>query len=745
MVEFKKYASEQFVAEEIAKIPVPDVSAQIEEHNNDENAHPDIREWFSNYRNDVIYEINTGKPQQFWRGTKEEFDAIEVKDDNVMYITVDDDGPTALSTKADWNQNDPDGPGYIANRPFYENKSGFEIIWDGVTEGLVSSSLETTYKISDLIIYPDQMVGTTIEMTDGNIITFTQEDIDRLAEWGCITDSFFDLVDFGIFIYKSNTIARYDETFPEPGFYTAKIEDTIYVSKMYNKNTTIIQKIDPKFLPDSIGTQSDWNENNAKSPAYVKNRPFYDGWIVFDEELLVDNLTSMDYGEGDYPSCTFYPDGLYRVEWNGQIYDNVVCIKNGYTNMLGGNNNLPFTIHDEGGNNLVIENEGDFTVSIWTIPCEFYFIKKLDYRFVPYCVAYNGSYAEVFNDSSNIATGTYSHAEGSETVADGEMSHAEGHLTIASGRAQHVQGKMNIADTTSAHIVGNGSFERSNAHTLDWDGNAWFAGDVYVGSTSGTNKDDGSKKLATKEYVQTAIADAENVFVAVYGETAPEDIYDAYQSGKAVFCVKADIVYSLYSATKDRVQTTVNGATTSTYVYKLYFAVPRGDSISRLYCRYQTRVDAAPTWTISTINLQMSDYLVTSITSSSTNTQYPSAKAVYSAIQTASNGNLKYTAQTLTDEQKVQARENIGAASINDIPIDYLTEIPDEYVTENELITENIVHGEDKELLSAILDTYVLNIDYDTWLAFNTSEIIINNSSTTSILGQAMLGRMILG
>lgn len=55
------------------------------------------------------------------------------------------------------------------------------------------------------------------------------------------------------------------------------------------------------------------------------------------------------------------------------------------------------------------------------------------------------------------------------------------------------------------HIVGNGTSdtERSNAHTLDWEGNAWYSGDVYVGSTSGTNKDEGSKKLATEEYVNT--------------------------------------------------------------------------------------------------------------------------------------------------------------------------------------------------------------------------------------------------
>jgi hypothetical protein len=36
---------------------------------------------------------------------------------------------------------------------------------------------------------------------------------------------------------------------------------------------------------------------------------------------------------------------------------------------------------------------------------------------------------------------------------------------------------------------------------LDWQGNGWFAGDVYVGSTSGIDKDEGSKKLATEDLV----------------------------------------------------------------------------------------------------------------------------------------------------------------------------------------------------------------------------------------------------
>lgn len=106
-----------------------------------------------------------------------------------------------------------------------------------------------------------------------------------------------------------------------------------------------------------------------------------------------------------------------------------------------------------------------------------------------------------------IASKSASHAEGDSTIASGNFSHAEGYDTKAQGNNQHVQGKYNIADTTSAHIVGNGTKynARSNAHTLDWQGNAWFAGDVYTGSTSGTNKDDGSKKLATEEYVNNLV------------------------------------------------------------------------------------------------------------------------------------------------------------------------------------------------------------------------------------------------
>ena len=83
------------------------------------------------------------------------------------------------------------------------------------------------------------------------------------------------------------------------------------------------------------------------------------------------------------------------------------------------------------------------------------------------------------------ANNTAAHSEGEQTIASGAKSHAEGTYTEAASENQHVQGKYNVVDVsgTYAHIVGNGasSSKRSNAHTLDWNGNAWFAGDVTVG------------------------------------------------------------------------------------------------------------------------------------------------------------------------------------------------------------------------------------------------------------------------
>ena len=119
------------------------------------------------------------------------------------------------------------------------------------------------------------------------------------------------------------------------------------------------------------------------------------------------------------------------------------------------------------------------------------------------------SHAEGYDSK---AIGDDAHAENFITIANGNHSHTEGVCTIASGESQHVQGRYNIEDTENkyAHIVGNGDSDdvRSNAHTLDWSGNAWFAGNIKVG---GTGQDDAeAKELATKEYVDSVAGGSGN-------------------------------------------------------------------------------------------------------------------------------------------------------------------------------------------------------------------------------------------
>lgn len=295
--------------------------------------------------------------------------------------------------------------------------------------------------------------------------------------------------------------------------------------------------------------RSDWNENDKSSNAYIKNRPFYE---VLKETVLVDNLTFADYNNGNAPGLTFVVGQSYDVAWNGKLYEGLICYNySGYRVIAGSDMGYPFYIDDDGGNGLWIDSEdNNWTVSITTVQST---VQKIPLKYLPEMssVGKEGSAegAEVFNryDGINAASGEYSHAEGNNTTASGESSHAEGNRTTASGFAshsenswttasgdfshaeggdtiaagawshaeglgtlasssyQHTQGTYNIEDANGkyVHIVGNGGhlLKRSNAHTLDWSGNAWFAGKVYVG---GTGQDDSIvEELVTKSEVES--------------------------------------------------------------------------------------------------------------------------------------------------------------------------------------------------------------------------------------------------
>jgi hypothetical protein len=65
-----------------------------------------------------------------------------------------------------------------------------------------------------------------------------------------------------------------------------------------------------------------------------------------------------------------------------------------------------------------------------------------------------GHGAEVFNDDWNIASGSFSHAEGSETAAIGKYAHAEGEKTVAYGERSHAEGANTLALGECSHAEG---------------------------------------------------------------------------------------------------------------------------------------------------------------------------------------------------------------------------------------------------------------------------------------------------
>ena len=278
-----------------------------------------------------------------------------------------------------------------------------------------------------------------------------------------------------------------------------------------------------EFAKRSEGAQPNWNQNDDTQPDYVINRPFYtyDFLDIPMEETTVEFTKSggIYSSTGSYPYLEMRFGDKYQVTWDGTTYE-CECSEfegewifgNQSISGIGENTGEPFVfIH---GFFYTEDNSASHTISIWRILEE---NVKIDEKYIPelqYMDKVNptgtGSFSlnrkidTIVGDYSftegynTTASGPASHAEGNNTTASAWSSHAEGFGTKASSDHQHVQGKYNIEDAahTYAHIVGNGDSETalSNAHTLDWSGNAWFAGTIegkafiLPSSTEGSTK-----------------------------------------------------------------------------------------------------------------------------------------------------------------------------------------------------------------------------------------------------------------
>ena len=167
----------------------------------------------------------------------------------------------------------------------------------------------------------------------------------------------------------------------------------------------------------------------------------------------------------------------------------------------------------------------------------------------------NGSHAE---GSQSKALANCAHAEGLATLASGVNSHAEGKGTIANRCSLHVHGEYNAYDTggaaasdrgTYVEIIGNGTDDntRSNARTLDWDGNEALAGSLTLGMNT---QDETSisaselKKIKETNYVEDVQINGESILNKGIAEipvansdnagVVKVDVYDGHSDGGIV-------------------------------------------------------------------------------------------------------------------------------------------------------------------------------------------------------------------
>lgn len=326
----------------------------------------------------------------------------------------------------DWDESDPESNNYIRNRPFYEAKEyatfEFHTESDGSYTFQSDDERELYRTMAETSAKADVYIGDNIYKATGSFSTGHYMFI-RDEDQATLIDNYIG--------YNPNKV--FATSFPDSDI------------KIVTEITTDLKKLDLKFIPDEVYTDS--------------NAPILrgSGTSSVVQGLLTTASGDMSHAEGERTTASgnrSHAEGYYTTA-SGR-----------YSHAEG---------YDTKASGDYSHAEGRYTKASG------YYSHAEGYSTT---ASGEGSHAEGrgAEGHTTTASGDYSHAEGYNTTASGSYAHAEGYNTTASSSYQHVQGKYNIEDTAGkyAHIVGNGTLNtaRSNAYTLDWEGNAWFAGTI---------------------------------------------------------------------------------------------------------------------------------------------------------------------------------------------------------------------------------------------------------------------------
>lgn len=419
------------------------------------------------------------------------------------YLNIRQDPP-------DWNENDPTKPGYIKNRPFYKSDENPL----GTLTFTATATNELAYTVTEMGI--DTIAG---------IYNMTKIDVGGGVPKGQLR----------VVVSGQSYLTELESDRGHFGFSGSGISGHGY----YRTGDATIITIDDGSMSLTVGEFYDVSFFDINSSGYVKIPTEY-----FSKEVFTQNSAPVKYGDGnqstiqgDSTKATGYSshaegNGTKALERSSHAEGSyttasgeVSHAEGNYTTASGDDSHAEGYLteafgsssHAEGyhtvASNKNMHTSGKYNViepryKIYYRTGNYFFNKNAEY----YCSdTYTLDQKTGKFTLNNAIKKIFTQCMGKYVSMDSVSENVNGVfkvLSTASGStANYYPCNYYYSETlandigTYSHIVGNGTSdtERSNSYTLDWEGNAWFAGDVYVHSTSGTNKDDGSVRLVTED------------------------------------------------------------------------------------------------------------------------------------------------------------------------------------------------------------------------------------------------------
>ena len=468
----------------------------------------------------ILYDVNTGKKIRSITGQKTLTIGTYTKISGNIPLYIDDVSNTLYTlhsfddVQSDWNQNSETSSSYVKNRTHYTKDPVNTVILEEQSIAISQKWSNTSYALSDISTNHPLVLGQRYTVVwDGTVY----ENLECFDNNGRITIGAtyndFSTYPFGVYNdeykygYLVIEISSSEFASTEGGSAITSVNHTIQISTMQSE----VVELDEKYIsykPGKIVTGKSFTYDEQQ---YTAN---YGAEVFNDCERNI-AIGKFSHAEGQQ---TIASGEASHAEGSQTTASGINSHAEGFKTTASGNGS-----HVEGYNTTAYGNyshaEGSGTTASGVFSHAEGFIitasgQSSHAEGQQTIASGEASHAE---GSQTTASGYKSHAEGSNTTASGEASHAEGYYTTASGKYshaegeettasginQHVQGKYNIEDTENkyAHIVGNGTSNtaRSNAHTVDWNGNAWYKGNIYVGGDSQDNGD----KVATERYVNS--------------------------------------------------------------------------------------------------------------------------------------------------------------------------------------------------------------------------------------------------